>query len=429
MAARRSLLFSFVAVSATSFALRVPAAGPDPAGVWQGTLTRNGFPLEMELAFEHRGAALDGYFTAARLRAVRIPLSAVRFDVPRLGWRLIGDTTTMVAEGEIAGDQLEGNFTEGAASGSFVLQRAAATRVPAREEEISFEGDGGVALSGAIVWPPGGGPFPGVVFLHGSGAEGRWASRYLAHEFARAGIAALIYDKRGVGASRGDWRTAGFEELVKDAAAAVEALRRRRGIDAARVGIHGHSQGGTIAPWVASSNANVAYLIASGASGVDMAAAEIYSLDQALRVPSLAPDDRRLAERFVRALVATAYGGAPRSQLDDVRRQAEGRPWLIALPPDSSPYWTFSKRIAGYDPLAYWRRVHIPALLVYGERDERVPVTASIERIKTSASPEAIVFPGADHTFRVRQDAGDWPQSAAGYPQRVIDWALRVTGR
>jgi alpha-beta hydrolase superfamily lysophospholipase len=79
----------------------------------------------------------------------------------------------------------------------------------------------------------------------------------LANAFARRGIAALIYDKRGVGTSTGQWRDAAFAELVGDASAAVEALRSRPQISPDRVGIHGHSQGGTIAPWVANENPHV----------------------------------------------------------------------------------------------------------------------------------------------------------------------------
>jgi alpha-beta hydrolase superfamily lysophospholipase len=130
-------------------------------------------------------------------------------------------------------------------------------------------------LGGTIVFPVGAGPFPGIVFLHGSGAEGRWASRYLAHEFARRGVAALIYDKRGVGRSTGDWRTASFVDLVGDAVAAVEALRSQLRVASDRVGIHGHSQGGTIAPWVASKDQHVAFVVASAAGGGSMADMEI----------------------------------------------------------------------------------------------------------------------------------------------------------
>jgi pimeloyl-ACP methyl ester carboxylesterase len=315
------------------------------------------------------------------------------------------------------------------------LTRGTATEAPLREAEVSFA-NGSVTLSGTIVSPAGAGPFPGIVFLHGSGAEGRWASRFLAQEFARRGVASLIYDKRGVGRSTGDWRTAGFPELVGDAAAAVEALRSQRYVESGNVGIHGHSQGGTIAPWVASENRHVAFVVGSAPAGTAMAEMEIYSLENSLKVRGLPATERQLAERFVRALVATAYEGAPRSGLDSVWAAVRGHSWAFEPPPASDFYWSFSRRIAGYDPLEFWRRVTVPALLLYGEEDERVPPRRSAARIAEAylgangPRLEVMFFPLADHNYRLRQNlAGGfaWPRTAPGYPARLIEWVLRVS--
>ena len=76
-----------------------------------------------------------------------------------------------------------------------------------------------------------------------------------------------------------------------------------------------------------------------------------------------------------------------------------------------------------------------PVLLVYGLRDERVPVQPSISRITDALRAEANyalkVFPDADHGFRVKPRPGSfsWPQTATHYPDAVVDWASRVTRR
>ena len=54
----------------------------------------------------------------------------------------------------------------------------------------------------------------------------------------------LIYDKRGVGESTGDWRTATFSDLAEDALGAVELLKEHQQIDPSRIGLFGLSQGG-----------------------------------------------------------------------------------------------------------------------------------------------------------------------------------------
>ena len=411
------------------------AAQGDPAGTWVGVWERDGSTLAVEMTFARTGSGYEGAFSAEQLRVVGIPFARVVYEAPALTWELVGDATTAVFEGTVRGDTLSGRYREGTATGTFTATRAPSRRATVREEEVTFA-NGAVTLGGTVVSPDGDGPFPGIVFLHGSGAEGRWATRYLAVAFARRGIAALIYDKRGVGRSTGDWRTSGFEDLVGDAVAAVDALRARPYVAADRVGIHGHSQGGTIAPWVASESRHVAFVVASAPGGGSMAEMEIYSLENSVGLAGLRGEEQQLAKRFVRAVVATAYEGAPRSELEKVWEEVRGRAWVFDLPPASHHYWAFSRRIAGYDPLAYWRRVAVPALVVYGEGDERVPPRPSAARIADAylgakgTGLAVIYYPSADHTFRLRPGGGgrfEWPRSAPGYPERMIEWVLLVS--
>ena len=188
---------------------------------------------------------------------------------------MVGDASTMIFSGRLRGDAITGSFKEGNASGSFSAARSGAAPPPPRQEELTFA-SGDVMLAGTIFVPPGNGPHPGIVFLHGSGAEGRWASNYLAERFSRCGFAALVFDKRGVGQSGGKWQEAGFEELAADAAAAVSALSSRPYVARGRVDIHAHSQGGTLAP-LAARMGNPAFVIASAAGGVPMRDMETFS--------------------------------------------------------------------------------------------------------------------------------------------------------
>jgi dipeptidyl aminopeptidase/acylaminoacyl peptidase len=389
------------------------------------------------MTFTASAAGFDGSFGSSQLRAVGIPLSRVTYTAPTLRWELVGDETTAVFEGTLRGDSLAGRVREGAAAGTFHLTRATPRAAPVREQDVTFA-NGTVTLAGTIVLPGGPGPFPGIVYLHGSGPEGRWASRYLAQEFARRGVAALIYDKRGVGRSTGDWREVGFAELVGDAAAAIQALRAHPQVDSSRVGIHGHSQGGTIAPWVAATDRRVAFVVASAGSGIPVRETEIYSVENGLGVRGMAPADQDLARRFVQAIVATAFDGAPRAELDRVWEQVRDRPWAFELPPPTNYYWAFSRRIASYDALSYWRQVTAPVLLLFGELDERVPSRPSAVRIAeaylAAGGPrlDVHIFPLGDHTFRMRPPAAGgfaWPRDVPGYPDRLLDWVLEVTRR
>ena len=162
---------------------------------------------------------------------------------------------------------------------------------------------------------------------------------------------------------------------------------------------------------------------------------EIYSLENDLNVRGLPATEKRLADRYVRAIVATAYEGAPRSELDRLWKDVRGRSWALKPPPASDFWWSFSRRIASYDPLHFWRRVTVPALLLYGEEDEREPPRRSAVRIAEAylgahgPRLDVIFFPLADHNYRLRQNATGtfaWPKTAPGYPESMIEWVLQA---
>jgi dipeptidyl aminopeptidase/acylaminoacyl peptidase len=253
--------------------------------------------------------------------------------------------------------------------------------------------------------------------------------------FARAGIAALIFDKRGVGQSGGDWRTATYDDLAGDAAAAVEALRKNSSIDPTRIGLHGHSQGGTLAPLVAAKLRNVAFVIASAAAGLPVDQVEVYSLENSVNIGALSAEDAALARRYIAALVGAAYRGEPRQQLSSLWEQVRGKPWAFPPPADDSPYWSFSRSFNTFEPITYWRRVSAPILLLYGEADKRVPPRAGATRIVQAVlegvgnSVSVQIFPDADHTFRLRSPGLVWPTTAPGYPDLMIEWTRRVARR
>jgi uncharacterized protein len=404
-------------------------------GVWSGYWTQAGDTMAVTMHVQHdaRTGRYNATFDADRLRVSGIPFTDVQIrGCCDVALTLRGDRTTTIFTGTLRDDSLSGVLREGAAEGRFAYARVRVAGPVFEEREVAFT-SGTVTLAGSLILPPTGDALPAVVFLHGSGGEGRWASRYLAAQLASHGIAALIFDKRGVGSSSGDWRQATPDDLASDGAAAVTRLLQEPRIDHSRIGIHGHSQGGTLAPLVAARSDNVAFVIASAAAGVPTDSTEIFSVLNSVYPRTSTAEDSAMARMYVSELVAVAYHGRPRLRLDSLVAALRDRPWYFAPPAADNAYWSFSRLFAQYDPLAWWARVRVPVLLIYGSEDQRVPAAESAARIaaivlRTSPNADVTVriVPGADHTFRLPPGPSGWPLNAPDYIPSLLNWlALR----
>lgn len=136
---------------------------------------------------------------------------------------------------------------------------------PYNSEEVTIKVSEDVILSGTITSPYNDNKDTAVLFITGSGQQDRnseianhrpflVASDYL----TRNGIAVLRYDDRGAGKSIGDVENLTTFDSADDASAAVDFLKAK---GYKKIILVGHSEGGTIAPIVASNNSNVDGLI------------------------------------------------------------------------------------------------------------------------------------------------------------------------
>lgn len=117
---------------------------------------------------------------------------------------------------------------------------------------MTVTADDGVPLAGTLTLPPGPGPHPAALLLHGSGPLDRDGNTpklrvnlgpAVAASLAEQGVATLRYDRRGIGRTPGDWRAAGFAGNRADSAAAVRALAALPEVCRGAVAVVGHSEG------------------------------------------------------------------------------------------------------------------------------------------------------------------------------------------
>lgn len=402
-------------------------------GEWNGTMVRDGdrLPVRFDLS---QARPQQGTFSAPDLGAIDIPLHNVRLGAD-VHWDLVGDTTTTRFDGRVSGDTITGSFSENGRDGTFTLRRAdASADLPYQKHDVKFY-NGGVRLAGTMYVPRTPGMHPAVIFVHGSGDEGRWASAYLADNAARHGIVALTYDKRGVGESSGDWRTSTMDDLARDARAGIALLAQTAGVDRARIGVYGHSQGGEIAPAIAENNPLVSFVIDADGPVGPQYLQDIFRVDNFL-AQKYSGEELADAERLYREFVDTARTGSSHEQLRSDIRAAGNAPWLadLAIPDDESWIWAWYARYGNYDNRSAWADVHVPVLILFGGKDALVPVKQSVAETRAiliqhgDTGVTVRIFGDADHTLHVPpKDSGAWPHLPSGFPDVIATFVESAT--
>ena len=276
--------------------------------------------------------------------------------------------------------------------------------------------NGEVALAGAWITPRGAASSPAVVILQGSGDSHRgnaWAAQ-IAEGLARCGVAVLLTDKRGAGASKGDWRTASMLELAQDGAAAMRWVAARPGVDRGRLGFVGLSQGGQVAPAAAEAAPDADFVVGLVTSAGPMKAGLLYELEQTYRQHGLDPEQIALLQSMATASFDWLETGRGWERYLDIRAGIAAGPLAqgVASWPDrqDDPYWTFWRRNGGYDSLPYWKAAAargLTGLVVLGADDARdnVNVPAVVARLRGVDGLHVEVIDGVGHSLRTADGA------------------------
>ena len=267
---------------------------------------------------------------------------------------------------------------------------AFATRVPIRQEEVTFK-NGDVTLAGTLLLPAAKGKRPALVFTHGGGPQLRdimWGLGYL---YAARGFAVLSYDKRGVGKSTGNWRAASFEDLADDAVAAAKFLQSRSDINPKQIGFWGLSQGGWIAPLAASRFPDAAFAIALSGGGLSPAETELFDSEYELSKAGYTADEVKdaLAFQKLKNEIITSPSSAKWDEYAKARAVAKDKKWfrhqgIDVFGPErrEDPFWTYMRRFYVYDPAPTLRTSKAPLLAIFGELDTPEGVKANVRAIK-----------------------------------------------
>lgn len=426
-------LLALTVAAAVSIAGAQTPAG-ELAGRWEGRVTVGSQTLRVVLHVDAvGGATMDSPDQGANGLAVS-GLSAqggvVRFSIPAAGGRYEGT----LADG---GRTLNGALTQGGTSLPLVLSRVmeltpspapveappqpvADARpqtpqapFPYRSEDVVIPTPTpGVQLAGTLTVPEGPGPFPAVLLITGSGQQDRDETVFghkpflvLADALSRRGVAVLRVDDRGVGGSTGPAATATTADFAIDAGASFAFLGARPEIAPTRIGLIGHSEGGTIAPLVAKADPRVAFIVliaGPAVSGGDLLVQQSRATLQASGAqPTMVEGNVAVQARMMQAVAAHADDPEGAAAAVDAILTEAGLPedQRHAVAAQVAAPWT--RWFIAHDPQPSLAALRIPVLAIYGGKDVQVPAEQNATALRAVLpSAEIVVLPGLNHLMQ-----------------------------
>jgi dienelactone hydrolase len=241
----------------------------------------------------------------------------------------------------------------------------------------------------------------------------------MADRFARAGIACLLYGRRGTVKSIGNGQWDGFEASADDALAGVEHLRHQPEIARDQIGLWGTGEAGWVIPVAANKSDHVAFCVAVSGGGVPPSTQELWRRAQYLQFLGC---DARLQE-FARRGTAMylQWGGLYQAGQFPIR-----------------PLFGAEPRSLDFDAATAIRRIHQPVLAIFGETDVETPPRASAaiwaQELAAGGNRDHAVrlFSHATHgMLRSDRPFEVLPESrlAPGYLKSTIQWIASHTHR
>ncbi|MCX4095166.1 alpha/beta hydrolase family protein [Nocardia sp. alder85J] len=396
-------------------------APPGLDGAWNGVLVLPNQQLPVGITFADGGGTLDVPVQGAYglpLDEVRADAGAVSFRVPQLP----GDVAFRGSYDRGA-DSIVGTFVQGGRELPLTLRRGEVPVPPRpqeprppwpyRAEDVTFR-SGDITVAGTVTVPDTPGRHPAVVLIAGSGPQDRNEQIFghkpfllLADTLTRAGYAVLRTDKRGIGGTGGTLNSADYRDLTDDAAAGVAFMRGRADVDAGRIGLLGHSEGGYLAPLVAARpDSGVSFVILMAGPAVVGADVLLEQNRLIAEAAGAAPEQIRGQLEFVSTLVTLLRAG----DLDRARDLYREHNATLApeqrRPAAEADYYTSTnfRSFLNYDPAPALSALRVPVLAFFGSKDLQVPPEQSESPMRKylAADTDADVhlFDGLNHLMQ-----------------------------
>ena len=282
-----------------------------------------------------------------------------------------------------------------------------------------------IQLAGTITLPDSVGRYPVAILISGSGPHERDATHYghktflvIADYLTKNGIGILRFDDRGAGNSTGNFYAATLADFTHDVESCFQYLQSHKNVLPDKIGLIGHSEGGSVAVMVAGNNKNIAFVVLMASPGISgdkivYAQTEHFyqDLDSVGRLKQV--NLRRQLINVLKYLEQDIAAGA----LWDIL--VENRKLLSMLHQDTlfeinnivaylnSDYY---RSFIGYEPSIDLKKITCPVLALYAGKDKLVLPDQNISAFKNAFAEvgnynySLMEFPDVNHEFQTAKN-------------------------
>jgi len=407
-------------------------------GHWEGAFARNGSIQTVALDFASDRA---GTFDIPELGCYGEPLDSVSATDSSATFRLLYGTFRMRLHP--ADRQMTGENRDWGPPVSLHVKRT--PRIAVYDTTAISVTRAGATIRATLYLPRARRRVPAVVVAGGSiqTTRARWEYRSWGPVLADRGIAVVVYDRRGHGASTGDTTDTDLKTEAQDVLALVERVRAQSAIDPERVGVMGLSRGGWVASWAAAHSPHVGFLALECGPAVSATEQEMERVTHAPLEDSLTTQDVERAAAYTRLTLDAALGKSAWADVERASAEARSARWkdLVQIPdrPSDLDWWRRNE----YDQAAVLRRVRVPVYAAFGAKDVLVPPEENLEPMRRALTQggntrvRMDLFPNVGHGLyaygRLEGDAWKWPRAfwvwsakAPGAFESVGDWILAL---
>jgi uncharacterized protein len=300
---------------------------------------------------------------------------------------------------------------------------------PYESREVTYENPrAGIKISGTLTLPSGKKKVPAVLLITGSGQQDRDETLLghkpfliLADYLTRKGVAVLRVDDRGIKGSTGNFAQSTSSDFADDVKSGIDFLKSCSEIDQKKIGLIGHSEGGLIAPMVASQSKDVAFIILMAGPGLN---GKEITIGQHIAQIKARTTDQKIIDRettFIRNytdIILNTKSEKEKSEklkaefekyigdLSDKEKASIVKPDIYIRQKVQSSMLPWLKYFLAYEPAPALKMIACPVLAINGEKDLQVLCdvnTSAIDSaLKTGGNKDYTVkkMPGLNHLFQ-----------------------------